>query len=98
VRVWDLKANQERMAVTGHSSRVFALAFSPDGRRLASSGADCTAKLWDTKTGDEVLTLRTQLHDADLVSVNLDNQLQIWSTRQSASKHATKAGAATVRP
>jgi WD40 repeat protein len=108
VRVWDLKANQERMAVTGHSSRVYALAFSPDGRRLASSAADCTAKLWDTQTGDEVLTLRTQLHEhsplafspdgTDLVSVTMDNQLQIWSTRQKASNTAIEAPAAPERP
>ena len=33
---------------------VFDLSFSPDGRRLASSGADGRALLWDVETGQEL--------------------------------------------
>ncbi|MCI0639533.1 MAG: protein kinase [Gemmataceae bacterium] len=91
--LWDVTANREIMAVTGgHTGTLYGLAVSPDGRRLASAASDCTAKLWDTQTRHEVLTLRTQLHEksplafspdgADLVSVSNDNHLQIWSTRR----------------
>jgi WD40 repeat protein/DNA-binding SARP family transcriptional activator len=38
----------------GHDSDVNALAFSPDGRLLATAGEDGAARVWDPRTGDEV--------------------------------------------
>jgi hypothetical protein len=42
----------------GHTADVVGLAFSPDGRRIATASFDRTLKLWDTATGREVFTLR----------------------------------------
>ena len=42
----------------GHSSYVFAVAFSPDGRYAMSGSGDNTLKLWDVSTGREVRTFR----------------------------------------
>jgi len=40
-----------------HDEGVYGISFSPDGKRLASAASDQTIKLWDTKTGDLVLTM-----------------------------------------
>jgi WD40 repeat protein len=50
VRIWD-EATGESRELEGHKGVVLSLAFSPDGRLLAS-GADHALRFWDTATGD----------------------------------------------
>jgi WD40 repeat protein len=50
-------SHQELMTFRGHSAAVRSGAWSPDGTRLASAGADGTLKVWETATGREVLSL-----------------------------------------
>ena len=43
--------------LAGHDGSVWGVAFSPDGKRLASAGWDYKIKIWDTETGKELHTL-----------------------------------------
>ncbi len=51
----------------GHSSAVTALAWSPDGKRLASGSWDCSVHMWETATGSRIL--RYQGHTAGVTTV-----------------------------
>jgi WD40 repeat protein/serine/threonine protein kinase len=50
-------SGQELVRLHGHTGIITSMAFSPDGRRLASGGDDGTVKLWDPATRREIITL-----------------------------------------
>ncbi|NJP08683.1 MAG: WD40 repeat domain-containing protein [Leptolyngbyaceae cyanobacterium RU_5_1] len=57
IKLWDLRRSECFSVLTGHTSRVSSVQFSPDGQRLVSSSADYTIKVWDVQTGECLRTL-----------------------------------------
>ena len=43
--------------LVGHTGRVFSVAFSPDGSRIATGSNDTTVCVWDAHTGERLLVL-----------------------------------------
>ncbi len=63
VRGWewyyqDRLCRQDLRTLKGHTHMIYALAFSPDGKQIASASRDGTVKLWDPATGQEIRTLQ----------------------------------------
>ncbi|WP_438029227.1 eIF2A-related protein [Sorangium sp. So ce233] len=76
--------------VSGHSIVIEALAWAPDGKRLASVGYDNTVRLWHVNTGKELARLDGHTHvvfavawhpDGKLLaSAGADNSVCLWDT------------------
>jgi WD40 repeat protein len=70
--------------LTGHTALVWDVAFSPDGRLLATASWDGTARLWDPATGEHLRTLTGPDGEVLAVAFSPDGRLLATGGRDGA--------------
>jgi WD40 repeat protein/serine/threonine protein kinase len=88
---WSNKLQRGHCTLKGHTGWVQGVAFSPDGRRLASGSRDGTVKVWDAQTGQEIRTLKDHTgtvyrvaYSPDgrrLASASADGTVKVWDAQ-----------------
>ncbi len=90
VKVCDAQTGQELLTCKGHTSYIWSVAFSPDGKRLASASADKTVKVWDAQTGQEILSLKGHTTQVESVAFSPDGKrLASGEDHASSEDHGT---------
>jgi WD40 repeat protein len=101
IKLWDTSSGREVHILGGHSLTVLSVAFSPDGRMLASGSADHTIKLSDVESGREVRTIREHYGNVEsisfsqngrwLASGSWDGTVKLWDISSSSERVALVA-------
>src|SRR5205807_418544 len=109
-KVWNAKTGAELILLKGHSDIVPSAALSPDGSRVvtgSSGGAPKAwkaetgaARVWDARTGAELLALQGHIGDiwsaafspdgSRVVTGSLDGMARVWDARTGAELLALK--------
>jgi WD40 repeat protein len=106
LKLWDPKTGRQRATLPAHAYPVYpgggiALAFSPDGKTLASGSSERTVRLWDVDTGKEratipgheggVLSVAFSPDGKTLASAGGDRAVRLWDV-DTGKEHAALRG------
>jgi WD40 repeat protein len=72
VLLWDIDTGEQSATLEGHEGPIQALAFSPDGGRLASASDDGTVRVWDLSRIGPLPRLRGHPHGAGTIEFSAD--------------------------
>ena len=103
----DLAGRRVERTLLGHRNNIAGLAFSPDGKHLASTSYDQTARIWDPATGTLEKTLEGHTEGMwdvawspdgkRLATASFDKTARLWSAESGKSEAVLKGHEAAVQ-
>jgi telomerase protein component 1 len=104
VRLYKGDTGAETAILEGHGNWVVSMAFSRDGRRLATASWDNTARVWDATLGVSEATFKGHTRrltaiqwayrdNALLATSSGDGTIRVWDCDQGIERHALSCGA-----
>jgi WD40 repeat protein len=89
--VWDAKTGAQLLDLRGHEDGLRTVAWSPNGRIIATGSTDRTARLWNAQDGVQLEILSVHQNQIQSIAWSPDGRLiatasrdrtaQLWNTR-----------------
>ncbi|MCL1471867.1 trypsin-like peptidase domain-containing protein [Argonema antarcticum] len=107
IKIWNKSTGKELRTLTGHLDFVNSVAFSADGKILASGSSDKTIKIWNPNTGELLRTFTG--HSNGIISIAIsrfgqivasgsaDNTIKIWNANTGELLRTLEGHSAIVR-
>lgn len=106
IRIWHIETGQALRVLHGHEDFVKSVAFSSDGKTLASGSFDGTVRLWDVVSGAEHQVLRGHSNRVYCVALSLDgktlasgsedNTVRIWDMASGLERQVLRGHSRSV--
>eukprot|EP00163_Fabomonas_tropica_P034577 TRINITY_DN9641_c0_g1_i1.p1 TRINITY_DN9641_c0_g1~~TRINITY_DN9641_c0_g1_i1.p1 ORF type:complete len:400 (+),score=21.49 TRINITY_DN9641_c0_g1_i1:263-1462(+) len=106
IKVWELEFANEVQTYTGHLDAVSGIAYSQDGRYLATTSWDCSAIIWNTKTGSQISVCNGHdgnvkscvfSHDGSkLLTLSYDKTAKLWLSSAGRLLHTFSGATSAV--
>ena len=88
--IWDVRSGKRRTELRGHTATVTGVAYSDDGRRVATASQDGSTRIWDARTGELEVVLRDPVPNTGgdvafstdgrrVVTTGRDGVVRIWA-------------------
>ena len=88
-----MQTEEEQLTLRGHNGDIYTVAFSPEGRWIASSGEDSIVKVWDSYAGGTpvrsfrghtglVSSVAFSPDGRRLISGSRDHTVKVWDVTQ----------------
>jgi hypothetical protein len=80
IQLWELATGALRQTISAHWGAIWALAFSPNGRLLASAGEDALVHVWEIKTGSRVFSIKNGIWGVPFHAIAFSPDGQLLAT------------------